>query len=312
VRRISLRSVLAVAVAVASALAFTQPAGAASGDTAAATATFSVTQLQSIKASMDQQWASMPDSVASWYVDEKTSSVVVEVVGNDAAGRAFAKSGIGASAAVRTTPVAAAYRPFWNIIGGQALYFSAGRCSVGFNTRAASGNRYVITAGHCTNLGGTVSGVGGVIGPVAASYFPVNDFGAIRVSSTSSGVATALVDRYSAGSDVTVAGSSVVGIGGGVCRSGSTTGWHCGSVQAFNQTVNYGGGNIVYGLTKTNVCAEPGDSGGSFVSNPGTGTRVQAQGMTSGGSGNCTFGGTTFFQPINEVLSYYGLTLITG
>ena len=103
-----------------------------------------------------------------------------------------------------------------------------------------------------------------------------------------------------------------MGIGGGVCRSGSTTGWHCGSVQQFNQTVNYGGGQIVYGLTRTNVCAEPGDSGGSFVSNPGGGTRVQAQGMTSGGSGNCSSGGTTFFQPVNEALSYYGLTLITG
>lgn len=306
--RTLLRSVLTVTFALVSALAFTLPAGAGA---ASPDAVFTATQLQSIKASLDQRWTAVPDSIAAWYVDEQTGSVVVEVVGNDAAGRAFAKSGIGASGAVRTTPVAAAYQPSWSIIGGQALYFSAGRCSVGFNTRAASGNRYVITAGHCTNLGGTVSGVGGVIGPVAASYFPVNDFGAIRVSSTSA-VATALVDRYSSGSDVTVAGSAVVGIGGSVCRSGSTTGWRCGTVQAFNQTVNYGGGNIVYGLTRTNACAEPGDSGGSFVSNPGTGTRVQAQGLTSGGSGNCTFGGTTFFQPINEVLSYYGLTLITG
>ena len=305
--RISIRPVLAVALAAATALAFTQSASAASPDATTLTAS----ELQTIKTSLDQQWTKVPDSVASWYVDEKSNSVVVEVVGKDAAGLAFAKSGIGASGAVRTKSITAAYTPMWNIIGGQAIYFSAGRCSVGFNTRAASGNRYVLTAGHCTNLGGTVSGVGGTIGPVAASYFPGNDFGAIRVSS-SAAVATALVDRYSSGSDVTVAGSSVVGIGGGVCRSGSTTGWHCGSVQQFNQTVNYGGGQIVYGLTRTNVCAEPGDSGGSFVSNPGGGTRVQAQGMTSGGSGNCSSGGTTFFQPVNEALSYYGLTLITG
>ncbi|HEY8544187.1 MAG TPA: trypsin-like serine protease, partial [Acidimicrobiales bacterium] len=62
----------------------------------------------------------------------------------------------------------------------------------------------------------------------------------------------------------------------------------------------------VYGLTRTSACAEGGDSGGSFISGN------QAQGMTSGGSGNCTFGGTTFFQPVNEVLSRYGLTLVTG
>ena len=76
--------------------------------------------------------------------------------------------------------------------------------------------------------------------------------------------------------------------------------------------MNYGGRDIVRGLTRTNVCAEPGDSGGSFVSNPGSGTRVTARGMTSGGSGNCRTGGTTFFQPVGEALSAYGLTLYTG
>ena len=60
----------------------------------------------------------------------------------------------------------------------------------------------------------------------------------------------------------------------------------------------------VTGLTRTNVCAEPGDSGGSFISGS------QAQGVTSGGSGNCTSGGTTYFQPVNEILSAYGLTLV--
>jgi streptogrisin C len=33
--------------------------------------------------------------------------------------------------------------------------------------------------------------------------------------------------------------------------------------------------------------------------------------VTSGGSGNCTFGGTTYFQPVGEILSVYGLTLVT-
>ena len=60
----------------------------------------------------------------------------------------------------------------------------------------------------------------------------------------------------------------------------------------------------VSGLIRTNVCAEPGDSGGSLIAGN------QAQGVTSGGSGNCTSGGTTYFQPVNEILSAYGLTLI--
>jgi streptogrisin C len=51
------------------------------------------------------------------------------------------------------------------------------------------------------------------------------------------------------------------------------------------------------------ACAEPGDSGGSVISGN------QAQGVTSGVTGNCTSGGTTWFQPINEILSTYGLSL---
>ncbi len=76
--------------------------------------------------------------------------------------------------------------------------------------------------------------------------------------------------------------------------------------------MNYGGGNIVSGLTRTNACAQPGDSGGSFVTQPLLSTKVQAQGVTSGGSGNCSLGGTTFFQPVAEILSVYGVSLYTG
>jgi len=54
------------------------------------------------------------------------------------------------------------------------------------------------------------------------------------------------------------------------------------------------------------VCAEPGDSGGSWLS------ANQAQGVTSGGSGNCSTGGTTYYQEINPILATYGLTLITS
>jgi len=76
-------------------------------------------------------------------------------------------------------------------------------------------------------------------------------------------------------------------------------------VLAKNATVNYPQGTVT-GLTRTNVCAEPGDSGGSWLSGS------QAQGVTSGGSGNCTSGGIIYFQPVNEILSVYGLTLVTS
>jgi streptogrisin D len=34
-----------------------------------------------------------------------------------------------------------------------------------------------------------------------------------------------------------------------------------------------------------------------------------ALGLTSGGSGNCSSGGTTFFQPVTEPLSVYGVSV---
>ncbi|CAM5624526.1 Serine protease OS=Streptomyces microflavus OX=1919 GN=Smic_14180 PE=3 SV=1 [Streptomyces microflavus] len=80
-------------------------------------------------------------------------------------------------------------------------------------------------------------------------------------------------------------------------------GTHSGSVTGLNATVNYGGGDVVYGMIRTNVCAEPGDSGGPLYS----GTR--AIGLTSGGSGNCSSGGTTFFQPVVEALNAYGVSV---
>jgi streptogrisin C len=140
------------------------------------------------------------------------------------------------------------------------------------------------------------------MGSFQGSSFPGNDYAWVGVNSN--WTPRPWVNNYSGG-NVTVTGSTESAVGASICRSGSTTGWHCGSVQAKNQTVNYAQGTVT-GLTRTNVCAEPGDSGGSWLSGS------QAQGVTSGGSGNCSSGGTTYFQPVNEILSAYSLTLTTS
>ena len=265
--------------------------------------------LDAAMARLEARAANVPASVTGWYVDVTTNSTVVSVLGSDPAAAAFAAAG---GDGVRIEQVAEAPVPYWSIIGGQAITVSGARCSAGFNVRSPAGVRYVITAGHCTNLGTAWNGTGGVLGTRSGTSFPSNDYGIIRVTSAAA-TSNALVDRYTSGSDVTVAGSTAAAVGARVCRSGSTTGWRCGFVQSKNQTVNYGSGNIVSGLTRTNACAEPGDSGGAFVTQPLLlSTKVQAQGLTSGGSGNCTLGGTTFFQPVVEVLGAYGVSLYTG
>lgn len=263
----------------------------------------SAADLSSAMSTLNTAADSRPSTVTGWYVDEATKSVVVSVHGSDKGVTSWA-AGLGAGA-VKIEHVAEAPKPLWNLIGGQAITTGGSRCSLGFVAQSSTA-RYVITAGHCTAIGANWSGVGGTIGTRAGSSFPTNDYGIIRVTSAAA-VSTALIDRYSSGADVSVVGAATATTGMAVCRSGSTTGWRCGSVTGVNQTVCYSQG-CVYQMIRTNVCAQPGDSGGSLVTNSGT---RRAVGMTSGGSGNCTTGGTTFFQPVTEVLSTYGLTLFT-
>ncbi|MCG8923632.1 S1 family peptidase [Lentzea sp. CC55] len=251
--------------------------------------------LDAAKAKLDASPA--PAEVTGWYVDTKANAVTITVRRGQAEAAKPLVEKAGAVAKVVETDEAP--RLFKDIRGGDAYYINnAGRCSVGFAVRGG-----FVTAGHCGSQGDSVAGADRTaLGAFEGSSFPGNDYGWVRANS--SWTPTAKVNHYG-GADVVVSGNTESAVGASICRSGSTTGWHCGEVQAKAQTVNYQEGSVT-GLTRTNVCAEPGDSGGSWVSG------TQAQGVTSGGSGNCSSGGTTYFQPVNEILSAYNLTLITG
>ncbi|MGV9692677.1 S1 family peptidase [Streptomyces sp. NPDC003444] len=236
----------------------------------------------------------------AWHVDTATGRLVVTADSTvSQAEIAKIKERAGANAAaikVERTP-----GRFSKLIsGGDPIYADAGwRCSLGFNVRDAAGNYFFLTAGHCTDGARTWyanSAKTTVLGTTAGSSFPGNDYGLVRYTNAS------IAKPGTVGSvDITSAGNATVGLS--VTRRGSTTGIHSGTVTGLNATVNYGGGDIVSGLIRTNVCAEPGDSGGPLYS----GTR--AIGLTSGGSGNCSSGGTTFFQPVTEALSAYGVSV---
>ncbi|MGM1064516.1 S1 family peptidase [Saccharothrix sp. Mg75] len=285
-------------------VAVTDPAKADAARAAGADArfvAFSHQQLTSAKASIDALAA--PKSVTGWRVDEQTNSVVVEVNRHqrDAAADAFVASARSVSASVRVVEVDESPTTLYDTRGGDAYYIGSGRCSVGF---AVSGG--FVTAGHCGRTGAATTGFNRVSqGTFAGSSFPGNDYAWVRTNSN--WTSRPWVNRYN-GSNVTVTGSTSAAVGAAICRSGSTTGWRCGTVQAKNSTVNYPQGTVS-GLTRTNACAEPGDSGGSWVAGSGY---SQAQGVTSGGSGNCSSGGTTYFQPVGEILSAYGLSLTRG
>ncbi len=241
-----------------------------------------------------------PDEIAGWYVDVETNTVVVEALegSEDAAQDFIETSGVDADA-VRIESTTEAPQLYYDVRGGDAYYPGSSRCSVGFSV-----NGGFVTAGHCGGVNTTTRGYNQVTqGVVRGSNFPGRDYGWVQVNSN--WTPTPLVNRYSGSQTVTVAGSQEAAINASVCRSGSTTGWRCGTITHKNQTVNYVQGQVT-GLTRTTACAEPGDSGGSWLAGQ------QAQGVTSGGSGNCSTGGVTYFQPIWPILSAYGLTLVTS
>ncbi|HEY3561885.1 MAG TPA: S1 family peptidase [Kribbella sp.] len=188
------------------------------------------------------------------------------------------------------------------IAGGDAIYGGQYRCSLGFNVRSGS-TYYFLTAGHCGNIASSWysnSSKTTLLGTTYGSSFPGNDYAIVKYS-TSYTNHPGTVDLYNGSSqDITSAGNAYVGQA--VKRSGSTTGVHSGSVTATNATVNYAEGTVT-GLIRTTVCAEGGDSGGALFAGS------VALGLTSGGSGNCSSGGTTYFQPVTEALSRYGVSV---
>ena len=259
--------------------------------------TRSSAQLGGVKSSLDKHAGAVG---TAWGVDVATNQVVVSI-GSTATGPkvdaliAAAKKHGTAVRVERTAPITTLIR------GGDAIYTGGARCSLGFNVRKSDGTRYFLTAGHCTNIGTTwsASSGGSAIGTRTGTSFPTNDYGIVRYTSTISNPGN--VNKYD-GSTQDITSSGNVAQGQSLCRSGSTTGLRCGSVTATSATVNYSEG-AVYDTIRTNICAEGGDSGGSLFGG------TTAYGLTSGGNGNCSVGGTTYFQKVPEALSAYGVSV---
>jgi len=254
----------------------------------------SLAELKGARTTLKQD-ATIPGT--SWATDPATNKVVVTadrtVSKTEWAKLTKVVDGLGSKAELQRTK--GEFKPF--IAGGDAISGSGGRCSLGFNV-VKGGQPYFITAGHCTEAISTWSdSSGNQIGTNEQSSFPDNDFGLVKYTSDTAHPSE--VDLYN-GSAQQITGAAEATVGMQVTRSGSTTQVHDGTVKGLDATVNYGNGDVVNGLIQTDVCAEPGDSGGSLFSGD------KAIGLTSGGSGDCTSGGETFFQPVTEALSAFG------
>jgi hypothetical protein len=238
----------------------------------------------------------------AWSTDPATHRVLLSVDSTVTGSRLATVQRVAArlSGVVRVQHVAGTFST--KLAGGDAIYGSSYRCSLGFNVRNSAGTYFFLTAGHCGNLATTWyinSNHTTVAGTRTGTSFPNNDYAIIRY--TGSVTHPGVVDLYN-GSRQDITRSANAYVGESVRRSGSTSGVHSGKVTGLNATVNYAEGTV-RGLIQTNVCAEGGDSGGSLFDGS------TALGLTSGGNGNCRAGGTTFFQPVTEALGVYGVSV---
>ncbi|PZF93602.1 S1 family peptidase [Micromonospora deserti] len=273
---------LAVTVGLLATAAFAPPAAAASAQE------YSASQLSAVSGAVERSGV---EGVA-WYVDPRSDRVVVTA--DSTVSRAeLAKIRQSAGDNAGAIQVQRSPGVFTRLLSaGDAIYGGGYRCSLGFNV-VSGGTYYFLTAGHCGDVANTWytnSRQTTLIGPTVGSSFPGNDYALVRYDNTS----------LSHPGGFTVADAYV---GESVKRTGSTTGTHSGTVTALNVTVRYVGSGTVRGMIQTNVCAEPGDSGGPLYDGS------KALGITSGGSGNCRSGGTTFYQPVREAANAYNVNV---
>ncbi|MGV9940570.1 alpha-lytic protease prodomain-containing protein [Streptomyces sp. NPDC003401] len=242
----------------------------------------------------------------AWVMDYRSNQVVVRgdstVSASDWGRMTDMASGIGSFVRMERTEGTFTTR----LNGAQPILSTGGRCSAGFNVTNGS-NDFILTAGHCGPTGaswfadnqGTRQ-----VGRTVSSTFPGSDFSLVQYAGGEAGAGADIV-AIGDGNGVRITGVGDAAVGQRVFRSGSTTGLRDGEVTGLDATVNYPEGTVS-GLIETNVCAESGDSGGPMFS------EGVALGVTSGGSGDCTTGGTTFFQPVTKALAQLGVQLIVA
>lgn len=201
-----------------------------------------------------------------------------------------------------------------DVVPGRIMDLVPGtNCSLGFNGLRGT-QKVLLTAGHCVEGNPRVLDANGTqIGRGIATRFPSVDMGLMQVDAEDT--QRAYVDTRR-GNNVRVSGMSKAPIGSAICKAGNTTGWTCGTITHYNQTVLYGGETVrTTGLARATVCTEGGDSGGAYISG------TVAQGMTSGGPSfgpDCGWNSGSavrsysYYQPVVDAANHYGVRLLTS
>ncbi|MFE6691180.1 S1 family peptidase [Streptomyces sp. NPDC057743] len=271
----------------------------------------------------DQAGRGVP-GVTGWGIDERANAVAVRV---DRSTRTLRTAGFESAvrqlAARSRVPVTverddqAPRQQNGTVVGGERWMPGAdGICSIGFSVTGAGGARGFVTAGHCTlkanqpafGKDGTRLGTSNPQGTHSVNGYE-GDFGLVAVDQPGWQLSPKVAGQ--GGTPVTVTGSQQGIVGMSICHSGQTSGWHCGEITRTDQTVDYGN-TVISGLSFTNACSAAGDSGGSYVTQPGAPKAIGVH--SGGGAATCDTGGdtVTIFQPIDKPLQKWNLRLVTG
>ncbi|MFI0232616.1 S1 family peptidase [Streptomyces sp. NPDC017086] len=260
-----------------------------------------------------------PAGVRGWGVDPVSDTVVVHVRDTTAAGtKAFLKRAASHDSAVTVRHDAGrAVSTAGSIYPGSRMDYGNHYCSVGFGARTSSGQQVLVTAGHCVETLPDLYFNGTHFAKGTTTRFHHGqtsiDMGLASVDAGTT-IATQ-VGTWNNGANIAVQGSQRAAVGSDVCKSGATSHWTCGSIKSYNYSVTYTDpgqpATLVTNLGLSDTCDLGGDSGGPWVSGN------QGQGMTSGGQTdnqcNGVYGqGTSYFQPLDDTLRYYGLKLNTA
>ncbi|CCQ13462.1 putative S1E family peptidase [Rhodococcus sp. AW25M09] len=197
------------------------------------------------------------------------------------------------------------------------------RCSLGFNALDTKRGAVNITAGHCdpgTGATGSASSTGAypmygsLVGSKFGSFYRTsqshNDYALIDIDDNNIGSFEGNAVRVPGAGPLHVTGTVDPIVGAPVCKSGSRTGFSCGTILSTGRSVAMGEGVLDRSFS-TSICALRGDSGGPVVS--GTLAVGISSASTVGDQPSCEFATLftmmqgqrpeLFATPINDVLA---------
>ncbi|GAP47141.1 S1 family peptidase [Streptomyces azureus] len=268
--------------------------------------THSANELDAIHAELDRL-AGIPNT--SWGVDPSSNQVSVKIYdGVSTADRArLERVATVHGDAVRVERRSGKLEPAaYDMRGGVGIFSDDWLCSSAFNVQNDSGEKFMLTAGHCTigqnftwyRYSGNVK-----LGTVTAWSYEPGDWAVVDY--TNADVSPLGMVQYRDGTSSQITASRWVSDGEKVKRVGTTSQDLDGIVLQPSTTVNYPDeGVTLYNMVETSLCSKDGDSGGALF------TGTTALGINSGGNyldyacGNTDAQAdrVSYYHPVQDVL----------